>query len=263
VVTLALLAVAAVGCGAAFRSTGSAAAWTEFGLLLVVGAIVGLGRRAHLHDRWISARFLAERLRSGCMLAVAGVQRGPGDLERGVPGRGDLEWIGRGFTEVWMARPRRPEEPPVEDLRRYVVEAWLDDQARYHERTALRCERRHRHIEVWIVALFGLTVLAAFLHGAHILGHDATTGELLLFAAIFLPGLAGALGAIEVDGEFRRNAERSTETARRLREAARRMRAAQDLASIRAQMVEVEQLMDSEHKDWYAVMKFHDFEPPA
>jgi hypothetical protein len=263
-IVLALLAVGTVACGAAFGSVSNATAWFEFGLLVAVGAIVVFGRRSHLHDRWISARFLAERLRSGCMLAVAGVRRRPGDLERGTPGRREgLEWVGRAFTEVWRRQPARPGEPEVAALRRYLVTAWVTGQRRYHERGNERCERNHRVIEVAVVALFVLTAAAALLHGLHAFEIEAASSEILVFAAIALPGLAGALGAIEIDREYVRNGDRYAETARRLEDAERRLGAAADLATVQARVVEIEELLDRENRDWYAVMKFHDFEPPA
>jgi hypothetical protein len=264
VTVLALLTVGAVACGAAFATTSTDAAKVEFGLLLVVGMTVLLGRRAHLHDRWISSRFLAERLRSACVLAVAGIRRRPGDLERGTPGRrAELEWVGRAFTEVWQHRPSEAGEPPLANLRDYVITAWIDDQRAYHERASRRYERNHRVVEFAVIGLFLMTAIAAFLHGSHALGEDTTLQEWLLFAAIFLPGLAGAFGAWEIDGEYRRNAERYAETARRLTESGRVLRSAGDLAAVQARVVEIEELMDRENRDWFALMKFHDFEPPV
>lgn len=264
VIVLALLAVGAVACGAAFSSLGNAAAWIEFGLLVTVGAIVVAGRRAHLHDRWISARFLAERLRSGCMLAVSGVRRRPGDLERGSPGRREgLEWVGRAFTEVWRQQPAVDGDRDIGALRQYLSGAWVESQRQYHEKERERCERNHRVVEVAVVALFVLTGVAALLHGLHAFEIELAESEPLIFAAIVLPGLAGALGAIEIDREFVRNGDRYAETARRLEDADRGLSSAADLPTVQARVVSIEELLDRENRDWYAVMKFHDFEPPA
>ena len=53
--------------------------WAEFAALLTVVLTLVFGRRGHWHDRWLAARSLAERIRSGVFLAAVG---GGNDLRR-------------------------------------------------------------------------------------------------------------------------------------------------------------------------------------
>ena len=82
--------------------------------LVVVGEIACLvsilvalewGRRAHLQQRWLSARYLAERLRSALFIALIGAEEQPSAtavLGGDVPA---APWVGVAFDKVWMQRP--------------------------------------------------------------------------------------------------------------------------------------------------------------
>jgi hypothetical protein len=265
-------AVAAVAAQMLFAPEAPQLVWIEVALMLGLLAVVWIGRRWRLHDHWISYRFLAERFRSAFFLAVSGL----GERREGGPARIHLghepeEWLRRAFAEVWSQRPRvELAETDVDGLRRFLAEAWIDDQADYHRQASLRNDQHHRSITTAIAGLFGLTLVAALLHSAGVGGHGAPggaetlavfpTAKVLTFLAIALPALGGALGGIRAQQEFVRQAERFGMMARHLEAAADRMRAAPDLETIRIVAAEVEDGVLEENRDWFVVVRFHDFE---
>ncbi len=50
--------------------------WAEVVALIAVVITLVLGRRAGWHDRWLAARYLAERIRCGVFLAATGAGDG-------------------------------------------------------------------------------------------------------------------------------------------------------------------------------------------
>jgi len=232
------------------------------GLLLVVVA----GRRLRLHDRWISYRFLAERFRSAFFLAAAGLGgRREGGLERVHRGQESEEWLRRAFAEVWGGRPKvEIGASQVNGLRSFLAEAWIGDQIRYHQVTSRKNALRHRRLTGAIAFLFAITLLAALLHSFGIGGHGSAGtppwANALSFLAIALPALGGALGGVRAQGEYVRQSERFGRMALHLEDARRRMEAAPDLETVRKLAAEAEELMLDETRDWFAVIRFHDFE---
>jgi hypothetical protein len=74
----------------------------------LVSILVGLewGRRAHLQQRWLAARYLAERLRSEFFLALIGAEQQSSAtvvLSKAVP---VALWIGIAFDMLWMRWPQ-------------------------------------------------------------------------------------------------------------------------------------------------------------
>jgi hypothetical protein len=259
-------AVAAVAGQAIFAPEHPELVWIEVALMLGLLLIVGGGRRLRLHDQWISYRFLAERFRSAFFLAAAGLGgRREGGLERVHLGRGAEEWLRRAFAEVWAARPKvEMDASEVEGLRRFLAKAWIGDQVRYHHATSHKNALRHRRLTGAIAILFAITLLAAVLHSLGIGGHGSagTPGwaNALTFLAIALPALGAALGGIRAEREYLRQSERFGRMAQNLEDAERRMETAADLEAVRSVAAEAEELMQDEAGDWFAVVRFHDFE---
>jgi hypothetical protein len=259
-------AVAAVAGQVLFAPEHSELVWIEVGLMLGLLLIVGAGRRSRLHDRWISYRFLAERFRSAFFLAAAGLGgRREGGLERVYLGRGSEEWLRRAFAETWAQRPEVTiDSSQVEGLRSFLAEAWIGDQISYHRATSRKNALRHRQLTVAIAVVFAATLLAALLHSFGIGGHGPagtpSCANALTFAAIALPALGGALGGIRAQREYLRQSERFGRMVHHLEAARRRMEAAPDLETVRSVAAEAEELMLEENRDWFAVVRFHDFE---
>jgi hypothetical protein len=241
-------------------------AWIEVGLLLALTLIVAVGRWRRFRDRWISYRFLAERLRSAFFLALAGLGVRREARPQGVyPGRRSEEWVGRAFVEVWDQRPQTElAESDVENLRRFLATAWIDDQRRYHEKMSRKHAGRHWRLSRLSELLLAATMLAAVLHAVGVGEHDSVGplewSDLLVFLAISLPALAAAVSGIRVQREYERNAERYSGMRKILEGLRARMERAADLEAVRGIAIETEELMLQENSDWFALMRFRGLE---
>jgi hypothetical protein len=118
-----------------------------------------------LHDRWISYRFLAERLRSGYFLATAGTGT-EADGRPGLPTSRTHPRIDRtALTEVVARRPELDIGPSqLAALRSIPTRYWIGSQISCHQDAA---SVRRRSGEGFIRAtepLFFLTLIAVFVH---------------------------------------------------------------------------------------------------
>lgn len=113
-------------------------------------------------------------------------------------------------------------------------------------------------------ALFFLTLLATAGHALEVgnfqSGQQANLGTMLVFLATATPGVAAALASIREAREFERNAQRSHQMAMHLGTLAVRMDEVSDLRGLQQVAAEVEELLLQENRDWFVVMRFHDFE---
>jgi hypothetical protein len=263
---LAAAAVALVAIEALITPETRGLVWGEVGLMLGLLLIVGIGRRWQFHERWLSYRFLAERFRSAFFLALTGLSgRREGGLERIQLGHPSEEWLRRSFSEVWSQR-EQPQmgQPNIEGLRRFLIEDWIEHQIGYHRKMSQKHHRRHQRLTWASVALFSATVLAGALHALNVAG-DASPQELswasvLILLAIAMPALGAALSGIRAQREYLRHSERSDRMVHYLQSVKMRMAAAPDTETVRQVAADAEDLMLEENRDWFIVMKFHDFE---
>jgi len=119
--SLAAAAVILVATQIIFLNSHPQFVWTEVAALVAVIFILVFGRRAHLHDRWIAARYLAERIRSGVFVAAVGAgedprsvrggtqpaNSGPPGPDREQPTRAAL--LGRWARDRWIAARNGPQ----------------------------------------------------------------------------------------------------------------------------------------------------------
>jgi len=243
--------------------------WAE--VVALVAAIITLtvGRLARPHDRWIATRYLAERIRSGVFLAAVGADdtsQVPPEAARPAysavsdPNR---EWADRAFREISCRTPTPPvlaAKLPV--LRTMLTRAWIDDQIRYHRRTASRQARRQRQL-TWLAAgLFGVSALAALFHSMNILV-ERSGPDVWGYLSIIIPAIGAALSGYGAQREYARLAERSRLMLFRLLEVRRLVAEAKDLPALQQAARGTALLMQAETADWYDVVRLHDFEVPA
>jgi hypothetical protein len=258
---LAAAAVGAVALQKLFFSTQPWIAVIEVGFMLILLAILFGGRKLELHDRWLSYRFLSEHFRTRLFLAIAGVRTaGESANQEALP----QEWLSRATEEVWSERPLT-EVPPhhAEALKTFLIDAWIRDQLLYQRRASDRSRTRFQRIARASALIFGLTLIAAFLHtiGVGSSGDKETfLGSGIIFLSLTLPALAGAVRGVAAQREYERTADRCAQMVRLLETLQRRMERAVDLQHIRAVARETETVMLSENRDWFVVMQFHDFE---
>ncbi|MDP6454930.1 MAG: hypothetical protein QF898_16625 [SAR202 cluster bacterium] len=239
--------------------------WIEVALMIGLLLILYFGRRWRLQERWLSNRFLAERFRSALFLAVVGQEDSRQVSSESVNvGHSSDEWLRRAFEEVWNQRPQPLDDVELDKLRAFTASAWVQDQADYHQRAAHQNEQKHQRLSYAIMALFGATLLTAVLHALEFGGHDDhsafSIANILVFLALTLPALAGALSGVRAQREYERNAERFKSMVPYLQAIADRVRSASDLSTLRNAAQDAETVMMEETQDWFTIMKFHDFE---
>jgi hypothetical protein len=233
----------------------------EIGLLVLALAALFLGKRLKTHGRWIAHRVLAERFRSALFLALTGAEPPLEDpSEQGRLGSAG-QWARRAFDEVWRARPEAAGSPsPTPALKQFVARALVDDQLAYHRKAAERYHRRQTVLTRVSYVLFGTTLVAAVLHAFEVGGHDTggglTWSNALIFLAIGLPALGGALAGLEAQRQYERGVERSQGMAHRLEEARDRLEAAESLEEVRAVVQETENILLDESNDWLVTVRF-------
>jgi len=192
--------VATAGAVAVFFPARPRFALVELGLLTALLAIVAAERVVRIHDRWIDCRLLAERLRSSFFLALTGLnlrehaEGPPGDE----PGAFTADWQSQAHEELWRLRPPfAPTEADVPALREYLSAVWIADQIRYHTKRRGRLGRWHQVLHRTAEILFGLTFVAALLHGLERTeGPEiavSASAHWLTFASIALPAIGAAV----------------------------------------------------------------------
>ena len=266
--SLAAAAVVIVATQIIFFGRERSIVWAEVAALVVVVITLVLGRRARWHDRWLAARYLAERTRSGVFLAATGA----GDGLRPVPaGRRhpdadpdpNREWAERAFHEIyWRASPSTVPETEVPRLRTLLTDAWIDDQICYHEKASRRLAARHRQLTWLAVGLFGISALVALLHSMRLL-EGGGEPDVWGYLSVVIPAIGAALSGYGAQREYARLAERSRLMVARLNEAKELVEDSKRLSSLQQATRSTELLMRSETADWYDVVRLHNFEVPA
>jgi len=267
--SLAGVAVVLVATQIIFLSKHPRLVWAEVVALLAAIITLGVGRLARPHDRWIAARYLAERIRSSVFLAAVGAgdtgQTPPEAVRPAHPAVSDTnrEWADRAFREISCRTPAPPvlaAELPV--LRAMLIRAWIDDQIRYHQGAAARLTGRQRQL-TWLAAgLFGVSALAALFHSMNILMAPSEP-DVWGYLSIIIPAIGAALSGYGAQREYARLAERSRLMVFHLREARRHLAEAKDLPALQQTARGTALLMQAETTDWYDVVRLHDFEVPA
>jgi hypothetical protein len=257
---LATLAIAlSVGAG---NDDDAASAFAALEVALMIAAVgLWLIVRRRIHDRWITARFLAERLRAAAFLAFVGSRDDVGSRPSGDYRASGQEWVTRLFREVWRTRPRL--DPVGRDLGAVadlVRRGWLDPQVAYYERRGEGHARAFGVLTAASVVLFAGAISAAAIHA---LGLAHASSEVVVVLSIALPAFAGALLGLSALEQHARHAERFGLMARRLRELRDRLADADDLPTIRALALAIEAELRTEGDAWVDVMRFRDVELPA
>jgi SMODS and SLOG-associating 2TM effector domain 1 len=266
--SLAAAAVVVVATQIIFFASHPTIVWAEVVALVAVVVTLVLGRRARWHDRWLAARYLAERIRSGVFLAATGAGDGLRPVTAG--GQADAvepdpnrEWAERAYREIYRRASRSPvPESDVPALRKLLIDAWIDDQIEYHKKTSRRLAKRQRELTWLAVALFGVSAVVALLHSMHLL-EARSEPDLWGYLSVVIPAIGAALSGYGAQREYARLAERSRLMVARLGEAKDLVVDSDRISSLQRATRSTELLMRSETADWYDVVRLHDFEVPA
>jgi hypothetical protein len=140
-------------------------AWFEFAILILITLLFAATRGLRWHERWISARYLAEQIRSLTFLGLTGMitpekSVSPGSRET----VGDSGWTERAANEIWFARPRYVPPADISLLVEVLCEEWIKKQQEYHIKVDRSFRRQRDLVQAAAIGLFGLSALFALLH---------------------------------------------------------------------------------------------------
>ena len=159
----------------------------EVAFMLILLVMFWSGRRAGVHDRWLGYRSLAEAFRSALCIQLAATDIRT-DSDTGELGSVEEPWFQRAFSEAWRQRPSVSHKlTDIAALRRFLVEAWLDDQVAYHRKAVVRFERERTRLTKTILVLFTLTFVIGIVHSFEFI-EGRFWVHVFVFLAIALPG---------------------------------------------------------------------------
>lgn len=256
----AALAVTAVAAQSVFFPEQHRLVAVEVLFLLGVIAVFLAARFGRVHERWIGHRSLAEAFRSALFVALSGT-RDRDERSDVVDLRDPREpWYQRAFSEAWSERPADdPVMAPDEDLRRFIVTAWLDDQIEYHERTGVANLERHDRVTTTVVALAIAALVVASLHFFEF-KHESDWPRVFTFLAIALPGFGAAVTGIREHRQYRLHGTRSLRTAKRLGRLKHQMENGVREVSVQALVAETQTILLEENVEWSGVQEFQELE---
>jgi hypothetical protein len=172
--------------------------WVEAACLVAALLLFWWVRQREYHSRWLSARVLAERLRSAYHVAPTRTDfPRVATLEHVYIERSSREWVPRAVEEVWDRRPRAVDpdtslEPAdLERVKRFVIR-WLECQIAYHWRKAQGHGTRDALWTPLVVVLFWGGAASAVARLAHL---SDTLEDISIVLTITLPAIGAALGA--------------------------------------------------------------------
>jgi len=210
------------------------------------------------HEKWLHARYLAEQLRLAMFTTL--LEPASRKESRGDPlpfYHGPEQWLAQTVRTIVYEASRAIPPLPLEALKTFLIHAWLEDQRRFHARSAER-KARSAHWRHWIgFALFGATLLMALLHFVGV-GHASLSagppvlnpGVWITFLALVLPAWAGAVHAVTSQLELERIAERSHRMAMALEWLAHRAMRATTFDDLHETVNETAELMMVENHEW-------------
>jgi hypothetical protein len=255
---LAAFAVFIAGFATVFTARHPRLVLLELLALASVVALVAVGRWSRTHERWLAARFLAERFRSALFLKLAGLSMRRGRGFEGVRlGDHSEEWIRRAYSYVWYTGPAIPDDPAPDDLRRMLAEGWIRPQIEYHRHRSAASAARYRLVTGASLGVFVLTAMAVVLAG---FGVNGGTSRYLVLASIALPAFGSALVGIATHRQYQRHAAIYRRTAQYLASVLERIESEPTLRGLRHWAAEADEIMSDESRDWLGVMRFHDFD---
>lgn len=261
---LAPLAVLIVAGQVVFSPERQWIAWLEFGDLAALTVLYLLIRLRGWRIRWISARYLAEQLRSQIFLGLTGVLT---VVNAAAAGSGqdndDVRWTERAANEVWLTRPRYQPPQDTSLLVDVLYQRWVRQQEIYHDCTSRKYRTRSQYFLWASVSLFGLSTIFALLHSLGAGGTAARPFKWWDFLAIAIPAVAGALSGYAAQRDYTRHAERSRLFAASLGRAFESLLNARDLDGLQQAALAISRSMRDEATDWYSAVHSQDEELPS
>jgi hypothetical protein len=217
--------------------------------------------------KWTSTRYIAERMRSAMFLSKIGgtpsfalVPTGGGADEWG-----RIDWAGRAIREVWFRTApgeagRGDANPDTLTETEWIDTEWVQPQIDYHTGALAKYSRLQRAANLTAVVLFGISIVAAFVHSAHI--GSKSWSETAEWVSIVVPAVAAAVSGYAAQREFGRQAMRSRHVLRDLTKLQLVLKAAQTPSEVRALVGQLDVLVHGDAAEWYIAANLHEPEIP-
>lgn len=235
---------------------------SELAALLIIIAILMLGRRTLLLERWLTARLLAERLRSIAFLISLSADGSPSTIATdGSDVTPFDEWRARALDELSIRAPRPRTDAGVllRTAAATLTDEWVRPQIAYHAKVSAGARRRHRQFKAAAVALFGLSVVAAAIHLSDL--HPTKYAD-AVFVALVVPTLAAALSGYSAQRDYPRIDLQSRAMVRSLTNAVDEVSRMTSIADLRLAAQRIDFIMRGESVDWYAAVRLREPEVP-
>jgi hypothetical protein len=236
----------------------------EIVFLFAMQLIVIITRNLKWQGKWIDSRFLAERFRTAVFMAAANFNVSTPKPPRYLSlSYSPKDWMVAAFMTVWEQKPHLPalpaESAPM--TKKFLAEAWLDDQIKYFEKTARRYQANHRRINYVNYTSFVLTIIIILIS---VLGIDsAYAGTTLSLLAVIFPAFASTLVALRTRRDYQRISRRYLEMVNHLTELKHRMLETEKPEDFYETVKEIEDTMLHENEDWRVVVRFKKTEAPV
>jgi hypothetical protein len=207
-------------------------------LLSCIGAIVVVAERGHWQDRWVDYRLLAEVLRAGKALLVAGKGSPLASTRDGIIALNTNHWVSCHATNILralkIAVPGRTQEPDPHALDKahgYINSSYIWGQIKYHAVTAAYERKLGKALKTASLCIAMLIIALAVANAVQkyfpISAYfrvfspdgkslDKTASDLLSVLLIILPALAAVLVSLRGYNQYEIVSRRSDAMAARL-----------------------------------------------
>lgn len=266
------LSVACLAIAVVFTSSSGVSTTCYIMELLALGflfVMIHKANKAKVHEHWLENRALAERLRSTLFYVACGIRPAGSDAE--VEGEYPVNWISRAIAEIryGLTLPDNKSLPGLADRESFLRSAWIQDQCNYHRNKAARCltlNNRLKSISLW---LFGASFIVSAIHLSSatlaLIGHEPgylikLVEEVLTVVAVTLPAAAAAVGGYRILMEYPRITSRSSAMAVRLVRLEKSKIEIDTEEKLAHLLVQIEEIMLAESRDWVDLMTHADLE---
>jgi hypothetical protein len=242
--------------------------WIFLEILALVGAVVlfRLSLCQNWHDKWLSYRHLAERLRTAVFTSLLGPEFRQQCAARDCPlpfYQGPGGWVSLASDTVTQTvAPRAVAVAAFEPIKKFLLLAWIEDQIKFHDNTARDKAAAAQHDQLFIGSLLAITGAAALGHLLKVVD-DPLLEKLIAAAAIILPAFAAAQHAIAGIHDNERIASRSDGMKVILREVERKVNEATTETELRREIAHAEDLMSTENHEWCVSLSFRRLSMPV
>lgn len=262
-------------------------------LMLIVLVIIQRGVSGNWHEKYLEYRYLAESFRAAMFTALVADEHGAmSSYRRAVRSSTSGNWVLLAIYSAWnRASAPGALSGDLEGLKKLLSEVWVQGQIAYHGSKHDATRAKHKILSLAGGSLFVLAVVAALIHlfgnylpdsllhmtagsppnsisasvrhASEILKELAgSTHNGMIYLAIILPAVGGAVGAIRSHRDYKRVYIRCHETACQLEEIKQKIREAKGMESLRLHVRAAQDIMLRENEDWRSLLWFQELELP-